>query len=212
MNTRSNTYLKDNFPSIEDALREVFQASDNPELITGKIIHIDYKNDDCGSFFDLGSKATSRQNDGPGIRIIVNFGAHIGTHKYFYPENECESLESFLDNLNTDFGMAQVMHGKSTASLNIEWYDLNDNKIQFNFKNQSHVADNFNDCWNVGTLIFNVNKFLEIRAKLNAASSYNTRSVSQSLSSFPPPSYPNTVQAVGIDKNKFLNRNVSNNI
>ena len=143
MNTRPSSYLKDNFSSIEETLREVFKASSDSELITGKIVHIDYKNDNCGSFSDLEPRNIQSKNYGPGIRIIVNFGGQAGTYNYFYPENGCESLESFLDNMNTDFGMAQIMHGKSTASLNIEWYDLDENKIEFKLNNENYMADGF---------------------------------------------------------------------
>ncbi len=203
MNTRQDSYLKNNFSDIEKILRETFKASSDSKLITGTIVHIEYCKDNCGFFCDLDPDSVQpSKNYGPGIRIRANFGDE--TKNYFYPENNCTSLESFLDEINTDFGMAQIMKGKSTASLNITWYDLEEDKIEFKLNGEVHEVEGFKNYWDVNTLTFNVKAFVEMRAPFNKASDFNSRSIS-TLRAFPSPDYPASVTVKGINKNEFLN-------
>src|SRR5262249_23001538 len=124
MPAKPTTALKDNQEAVEQAIREVF-ASPEAE-VKGVLVKFEY-HPNCGI-----SQFSERllKDCGPGYRLQMSFDGSnpIG---YFYPEIECPTLEEFIKNLNTDFGMRQIQSGRRTKGLGIDHYDLNDDEITF---------------------------------------------------------------------------------
>jgi hypothetical protein len=195
-------FLKENTDIIHNAIQEAFAGSKDSEL-TGSIEHYDYSETDCSDMVDL-EQGQPGSGYGPGLRVAVQFNDNQ-TRRFFYPENECHNIEEFIDNLNTDFGMAQIMYGKNTSSLGIVFYDLNNNTINFTIGyNEEVVKPQFNSCWDVNTLTFNVNKFNEIKSAAEKEAGIQ-KTLSRGTM-FSAPVLPDSIKVIGINKKEMLNQ------
>jgi hypothetical protein len=217
-------FLRDNADQIRDSIKEVFAGSEESQL-KGKLVHFDYTEEDC-SDFKMFNPRSRPQNYGPGIRIRVSYNDFF--QSYFYPEKECPNIESFLDNMNTDFGMSQIQFLSPTNSLKITHYDLVQDTISFKLDHHTDddepiVTKGFSTCWNPNTLEFSVDNFLKLKlsAKLKEESEQATRGLTRGSSGFrskgfhaeaPKPELPHTKKVLGVDKAKFLQKSAERKI
>jgi hypothetical protein len=194
-------FLRTNTDKIKQAITEVFAGSEEVEF-KGKLIACDYAEVDCSDFTDLGSKKDPlKKKFGPGIRIAVEFNDHK-VRRFFYPEDECKSIEDFIDNLNTDFGMTQIMNGRATKSLEICHYDLTENKIYFYIGRRDQPVEKnlLDECWDVKELTFNVTKFSAIKtvAEQEAGMSFRGGAVPKGLFDASTQPKPTVIKVLGI--------------
>lgn len=210
-------FLRDNAVLVNETLEQVFAGTEGVTL-QGKLVYFQYTDGDSSAPIDFNPNY-SGENRGPGFRVKIAFMDIV--KRFYYPENECPTIESFLDNLNTDFCMAQIRNLPPTNSLNIITYDLAMDTIKFKLDYPHNyteiVSKGFSTCWNPNTLEFNIDNFLELKRiatlqeEQKQIASGHTRSggVSKGLyAEEPKPVLPKTFKALGIDKAKFLQTKV----
>lgn len=196
--------LKENTSEIQNAIKEVFAASEEIQL-KGCLVDFNYTEDDSSDLRAMGGRGIPQQK-GAGIQIAVQFSDEI-TRRFYYPENECPTMESFLDNLNTDFAMAQIINSKENKSLKIFFYDLTANTISFKVgRAEKRVTkEGLDKCWNVNTLTFNVDEFRLIKSAAEKEIVEPVyRGVTEKGFFSEPPVLPSKISVIGINKAKFL--------